>query len=173
MPIGGAGHNQSSGDSTAPRGERREGPRTPSAMPAIVSMLGSLTLVLGLFLGLVWLMRRGMPKGTRLVSNEVVEVLGRAPLAARQQMHVIRFGNRILLVAVSPTGAETLAEINEPAEVDRLAGICQQAHTHSATNAFKQIFRQFAERPDRAAKLGRTAAASQTSADAGTEGDDA
>ena len=96
-------------------------------------MFGSLAVVLGLFLGLVWFLRRGLPKAARLLSSDVVEVLGRSPLAGRQQMHVIRFGNRLLLVAVSPSGAETLAEISDPAEVDRLAGICQQTQTASAT----------------------------------------
>jgi flagellar biogenesis protein FliO len=86
-----------------------------------------------------------MPRGSRIVPSEVVEVLGRAPLAGRQQMHVVRFGNKVLLIAVTPAGAETLSEITEPAEVDRLSGICQQIHAHSATNAFRQVFRQFAE----------------------------
>ncbi len=60
-------------------------------------------------------------------------------------MHVVRFGNKLLLVSISPAGAETLSEIVDPAEVDRLAGICQQADAHSATNAFRHIFRQFGE----------------------------
>lgn len=120
-------------------------PPTPSTGPALLSMLGSLAIVLALFFGLVWLLCRGMPKGTRLVPSEVVEVLGRAALAGRQQMHVVRFGNKLLLIAVTPTGAETLSEITESVEVDRLAGICQQSHAHSATSAFRQVFRQFAD----------------------------
>jgi flagellar biogenesis protein FliO len=108
-------------------------------------MFGSLAIVLALFFGLVWLLRRGMPKATRVVPSEVVEVLGRAALAGRQQMQVVRFGNKVLLISVTPAGAETLSEITEPAEVDRLSGICQQVYAHSATNAFRQVFRQFAE----------------------------
>jgi flagellar biogenesis protein FliO len=108
-------------------------------------MFGSLAVVIGLFLGLVWLLRRGSPKAAKLLSGEVVEVLGRSPLAGRQHMHVIRFGNRLLLVAVSPDGAETLAEVSDPAEVDRLAGLCQQTQPNSATHAFRQVFGQLAE----------------------------
>jgi flagellar biogenesis protein FliO len=133
------------GDKTTAHAGRREPPPTPSSGPALFSMLGSLAIVLGLFFGLIWLMRRGMPKGTRLLSSEVVEVLGRAPLAARQQMHVVRFGNKLLLISLAPGGAETLSEITEPAEVDRLSGICQQTHANSATNAFRQVIRQFGE----------------------------
>jgi flagellar biogenesis protein FliO len=144
MPIIMPRENAAADKSAAP-GARKEMPATPSSAPALLSMLGSLAIVLGLFFGLIWLMRRGMPKGTRLVSSEVVEVLGRASLGGRQQMHVVRFGNKLLLVSLSPGGAETLSEITEPAEVDRLAGICQQSHSNSATNAFRQVFRQFGD----------------------------
>ena len=41
-------------------------------------------------------------------------------------------------------GVETLTEITEPEEVDRLAGICRQAHPDSTTAAFRQVFQQFA-----------------------------
>jgi flagellar biogenesis protein FliO len=145
MPLGGSARDAERGDKGAALAGRHEMPATPSPGPALFSMLGSLAIVLGLFFGLVWLLRRGMPKGTRLLSSEVVEVLGRAPLAGRQQMHVVRFGNKLLLVSLSPGGAETLSEIIEPAEVDRLSGICQQSHANSATNAFRQVFRQFGE----------------------------
>lgn len=124
---------------------RHEIPPTPSSAPALISMLGSLVFVLALFFGLIWLLRRGMPKGTRVLPAEVIEVLGRAPLAGRQQMHVVRFGSKLLLVSLTPGGAETLSEITDAAEVDRLAGICQQSQSNSATNAFRQVFRQFAE----------------------------
>jgi flagellar biogenesis protein FliO len=77
---------------------------------------------------------------------EVFEVLGRAPLAARQQVHLLRCGRKLLLVSVTQAGTETLAEVTEPEEVDRLAGLCRQAHTQSATAAFRQVFGQWAPR---------------------------
>ena len=133
-------------------------------------MFGSLAVVIGLFLGLVWLLRRGAPKSAKLLSGEVVEVLGRSPLAGRQHMHVIRFGNRLLLVAVSPDGAETLAEVSDPAEVDRLAGLCQQTQPNSATNAFRQVFGQLAEmrRPRQIEGAAADAAASSGSREPAT-----
>jgi flagellar biogenesis protein FliO len=155
-------------DKGAPHAGRRELPPTPSSGPALLSMLGSLVFVLAIFFGLIWLLRRGMPKGTRVVPSEVIEVLGRAPLVGRQQMHVVRFGNKLLLVSLSPGGAETLSEITEPAEVDRLAGICQQSQSNSATNAFRHVFRQFGEDRSffRGKKAGSTVAARRsTSAD--------
>ena len=121
------------------------GPRT---LGAIVTVAASLAVVLGLFWGCAWLMRRGMPSTARRLPTEVVDVLGRAPLAGRQQMHVVRFGNKMLLVCASPSGVDTLGEITDPAEIDRLAGMCEQSQPNSATTAFKQIFGQItATRP--------------------------
>jgi flagellar biogenesis protein FliO len=170
MPMGAAGRETVGSDKTSPHTGRFDLPAAPSAAPAIVSMLGSLAIVLGLFFGLVWFMRRGLPKGSRIVPSEVVEVVGRAPLAARQQMHVVRFGPKLVLVSVSAGGAEALAEITDAAEVDRLAGICQQAQPNSATNAFRQVFRQFAG--DRSAGESRSATGKKTVVPMGTEDDD-
>lgn len=144
---------------------RRELPPTPSGGPALLSMLGSLVFVLAIFFGLIWLLRRGLPKGARVVPSEVIEVLGRAPLVGRQQMHVVRFGSKLLLVSVSPGGAETLSEITDSSEVDRLAGICQQTQSNSATNAFRHVFRQFGEDRSffRGKRAGSTVAARRSS----------
>ncbi len=117
-------------------------------LPALGPMVSGLAIVLGLFLAVAWALRRTAPKGTTLLPGEVVEVLGRAPLAGRQQMHLLRCGNKLLLVSVTPAGAETLTEVTEPVEVDRLAGLCRQAHPQSATTAFRQIFQQFGARSE-------------------------
>jgi flagellar biogenesis protein FliO len=143
MPIGPAGRE--SDDPASAHGGHHDAPAATSSVPAVLSMFGSLAVVIGLFLGLVWLLRRGSPKAARLLSSDVVELLGRSPLAGRQQMNVIRFGNRLLLVAVSPDGAKTLAEVTDPLEVDRLAGLCQQTQTNSATQVFRQVFGQLAD----------------------------
>ncbi len=105
-------------------------------------MLGSLAIVLGLFVMTIKLLRRGMPGVKQRLGRDVVEVLGQTPLAPRQTLQVIRFGNKILLVAMSPDGCDTLTEITDPLEVDRLAGMCQQAQAGSSTKTFGEMFRQ-------------------------------
>lgn len=113
----------------------------------LVTVAASLGIVLGLFLLVVWVMRRGMPKNVPILPREALEVLGRAPLVGRQQVHLVRCGNKILLLSVSPGGAETLSEITDPIEVDRLAGICQQANPNSVSSSFRQIFQRFEKKP--------------------------
>ena len=137
MPINSAVREDTGADRSAPDVPWWWEPPGHAGSP--LNVLGSLAIVLGLFFALVWFMRRGLPKGSRVLPSEVVEVLGRAPLAARQQMHLVRFGHKLLLVSVTA----------EPAEVDRLAGICQQAQPNSATHAFRQVFRQFGDRSGR------------------------
>jgi flagellar biogenesis protein FliO len=114
-----------------------------SGWSTLFSALGSLAVVLGLFLAVVWFLRRTSPKMMAALPGEVFEVLGRSPLAARQQAQLVRCGNKLLLLSVTAGGAETLTEITDPAEVERLLGLCQQARPNSATASFRNLFSQF------------------------------
>lgn len=106
---------------------------------SLITMGGSLCVVLTLFFGLAWLTRRGLPKGTGKLPGEVVEVLGKAPLVKGQELQLIRVGQRLVLICVTAHGAETLTEIVERTEVDRLAAICRSNNPSSMTAAFNQV----------------------------------
>jgi flagellar biogenesis protein FliO len=120
--------------------------KRPSSMPSMATVLGGLATVLGVFLIVAWLMRRTAPQRFTRLPNEAFEVLGRAPLLGRQNVHLLRCGSKLLLVSITPAGTETLTEITDPQEVDRLAGLCHQAGPGSSTAAFRQIFEQLAPR---------------------------
>jgi flagellar biogenesis protein FliO len=123
-------------------GEAKPGART-GEVPSFLTGAASLGIVLGLFLLVVWVVRRGMPKNAALLPSEALEILGRAPLIGKQQVHLVRCGNKVLLLHASPTGVETLTEITDPDEVDRLAGICLQSGSAGVTASFRQAFGQF------------------------------
>ncbi len=123
-------------------------PGKSSPLSAMITVGGSLAVVLGLFFIVAWAMRKAAPRGSLVLPKEVFEILGRAPLGARQQVQLLRCGNKLLLVSITPGGTETLTEVTDPLEVDRIAGICQQAHPKSATTAFRQVFQQLAPRPE-------------------------
>ena len=108
------------------------------------TMLTGLAMVVGLFLLCAWALRRGVRSSSAVLPGEVVSVLGRVPLAARQFAQLLRVGNKLVLVSITPSGAETLAEVTDPSEVDRLLGICQQHDPKSTTREFEQVFRQLA-----------------------------
>ena len=151
----------------APAGEKSSLPLRPPGpsshtkrdrslgLPSVVTVAGSLAVVLGIFFLVARVMRRAAPPGSVALPGEVFEVLGRAPMASRQQVHLLRCGSKLVLVSVTPAGAETLTEITDPIEVDRLAGLCQQARPNSATAAFRQVFGQFsAAQPAETSEVG-------------------
>jgi flagellar protein FliO/FliZ len=111
-------------------------------------VIGSLAIVLGLFVVLVWCSKRFAPAGAAPLPKEVLELLGRAPLSGRQSMQLVRIGNKLLLVAVSSTGAETLAEITDPLEVEHLAGLCRRGKGESATASFRNVLNQLSGETD-------------------------
>ncbi len=125
--------------------------RTPATGWGAVSSVGaSLGLVLGAFLCVAWLSKRYLPKTAGPLPKEVVEQLGWAPLAGRQQMQLLRLGNKLLLIAVTPGGkAEPLGEVTDQAEVERLSAICRRAKPESATHAFRQVMNELERQPAR------------------------
>ena len=56
----------------------------------IATTVGALGIALGAFLLLAWMVRRSVPAAMRPLPSDVVEVLGRAPLIGRQQLHMLR-----------------------------------------------------------------------------------
>lgn len=114
----------------------------------------ALAVVLGMFLLCAALVRRGAKKSNARLPEDVVSVLGRVPLAARQFAELVRVGNKLVLVSVTPHGAEPLTEIIDPAEIDRLVGLCRQGTKGSSTEEFDQIFRRLADEPAPSAFLG-------------------
>jgi flagellar biogenesis protein FliO len=121
----------------------RPGPgKNGDGLPSTTTVIGSLLLVIGVFCALVWVLRKASPQGAQLLPAEAFEVLGRAHLGNRQHAHLLRCGNKLLLVSVSASGVEPLAEITDAAEVDRLTALCRQSRPNVAATAFRQVFRQ-------------------------------
>ena len=107
---------------------------------SISTVLGGLAIVVGAFLLVAWVLRRGMPHAASRLPGDVVEVLGHASITSKQSVHLIRLGNKLLLVALTPGGAEPLGEIGDPDEVTRIIGLCQSQTKGSTSAAFRQVF---------------------------------
>jgi len=122
---------------------------------SLTTVGASLVLVTGLFLLVAWVLRRATPGQAPSLPKGVVEVLGRTPLAGRQQLHLLRCGNKLLLISVMPGGVEPLAEITEPAEVDRICGLCQANQPDSATAVFRNVLHQLSREPATGKRRGR------------------
>jgi len=114
---------------------------------AVGTVAGSLGIVLGLLLVVVWCSRRLTPAGAATLPKEVVELLGRSSLSGRQQVQLLRLGNKLVLVALSPSGAETLTEVTDAAEVEHLLALCWRERSGSSTAGFRQVLSQLASEP--------------------------
>lgn len=127
----------------APPSERLKDEKTKGTagtLQMLVSIISSLLLVVGLFLGVAWCYRKTL--GTTLAGGlpkQVVNVLGRTSISARQQMVLVRFGSKLLLVSVIQGEARTLGEITDPLEVDQLLGLCESGQPGSISQSFKSL----------------------------------
>ncbi len=87
-------------------------------------MLGSLGIVVAGYLVLVWLFRLAGPKGNGRLPATVFELVGSARLNSRQSLQLVRIGGRLLMLIVSPEGAQPVGEISHPGEVESLVAQC-------------------------------------------------
>ncbi|MCA9160687.1 MAG: flagellar biosynthetic protein FliO [Planctomycetales bacterium] len=113
---------------------------TAGTLQMLVSIVSSLLLVVGLFLGVAWCYRKTL--GTTLAGGlpkQVVHVIGRTSISARQQMVLVRFGSKLLLVSVIQGEARTLGEITDPLEVDQMLGLCESGQPGSISQSFKSL----------------------------------
>ncbi len=120
---------------------------TPGSQ-SLVTILGGLGVVLGLFFVTVWLFRGNTSKGTHTLPSEVLEPLGRTAVVKGKQLQLLRFGSKLVLVSVSPNGIDAISEITDPVEVDRIAGLCLRSGHLSSTQAFRNVLDSFAGRSD-------------------------
>ena len=116
---------------------------------SLYTMGTGLAIVVGAFLLFTWVLRRGGRGrvGRGMLPADAVSVLGRVSLTSKQVAQLLRVGNKLVLVALTPGGAETLTEVTDPVEVDRLMGLCQQNDRHSTTQAFEQVFQNLSREP--------------------------
>jgi flagellar biogenesis protein FliO len=124
------------------------------ATTSTFTVISSLAIVVGIFLLLAWLTRRAAPNSSQALPSDVVQVLGRAPLAARNMMHLVRIGNKLILVSLTNQGAATLTEITDPQEVERLSARCERARPGSISATFRNVLHQFGEERTSASYLG-------------------
>ena len=124
----------------------------PFNMPKMESLTtagAGLAIVVGMFLLCAYLFRRGGPKPTSPLPKDAAAVLGRMPLAGNHFAHLVKLGNKLVLVSVSPDSVTTLAEVEEPTEVQRLLSLCMRSDAHSTTAEFQQVLAQLAKEPAR------------------------
>jgi flagellar biosynthetic protein FliO len=104
-PVGGAGGGSPAGG---------------NALWDWVRTILALALVVALIFAARWALRRwgGAAKSPR--RSDVVEVLARESLSGRQQLYLVRLGERLLLLGGGGDRLATLAEVTDREEIDAL-----------------------------------------------------
>ena len=74
-------------------------------------------------------------------------MLGKVPLGGKQFAHLMHVGNKLALISITPAGAETLVEIDDPQEVQRLLALCVQNNSGSSSAEFNDVLRRLAKEP--------------------------
>lgn len=131
-----------------PPGESAEGSWSDDWFgSSFVTVSVALGVVLALVFAGAWLLRQNLPPGPAALPAEAVAPLGQAAFTGRQSLYLLRFGPKLVLVAASPDSATTLSEVSDPAEVDRLAALCEQETDASITATFRDVLNRMESEP--------------------------
>lgn len=131
----GASDPNAAGVTPSPSGRETGG---VSSTP-LITVATSLGIVLSLFGGLVWVSRKYGGKGSGgTLPADLVEPLGTLQLDPRTQVRVIRLNRRLVVLAQTSAGLQTISEVTDPEEVEdwlaRIGGTAKadfQATLHS------------------------------------------
>ncbi|HBS29552.1 MAG TPA: hypothetical protein DEB06_08910, partial [Phycisphaerales bacterium] len=121
----------------------------------VVALGAVVTLILALRWGVQRAARRTSGLAAQLgaggrAPSGVLEVLGRFPVARGQTLVLLRMDRRVLLLAQTPAGMSTLAEVADPEDVASLITKTRDEEGASAAAAFNAILRGLERDPDSA-----------------------
>lgn len=115
----------SSGQSYARKGQE---PRS-SASSGLLGSFFALGIVLAVFLGFTFLVRRAFPSMVRRrMPREIFEVIASSEVQPKQTWMLMRFGNKLLLVCQQPGETRLISEITDQLEVQRIVALCEKPH---------------------------------------------
>jgi flagellar biogenesis protein FliO len=121
-----------------------------SGWKSLFSAASGLLLVIAIFVGFAFLTRRAWQPSSGSLPKQVFEVLGRSSYAPRQQVVLMRFGNKVLLVNHELGNVQTLSEIDAEEEVERIVAACEQNSSSSLSANFSNVLSQVIHgNPDR------------------------
>ena len=113
--------------------QRTDAGSTSAAGQTIWSAVLGLVIAGVVVVGLARMLRKRLPASLAPLPREACEVLGRRRLDARTQLTLVRLDSRVLVLGLGPDGVRTLAELDDPTEIDRLTGLCRLSQPSGPT----------------------------------------
>jgi flagellar protein FliO/FliZ len=91
-------------------------PSFPDTGPSLLRVLGAFSLVLGLFLAGVWLVRNGRLANFGRGRGARLRVVESRSLGARQALYVVAYGQEQFLIGSTPAGINLVSHLSSPAD---------------------------------------------------------
>ncbi len=121
----------------------------PNNSQLAITVVASLAGVIGLFLLVAWGTKKALPGGTGRLPTEVLEPLGRLPVTSKTELQLLRLGSKLVLVSSNGGSMDTVCEVTDPLEVERLLALCRKQKPNSSTVAFRETLSQVSAEPVR------------------------
>mgnify|MGYP001156748189 CR=1 FL=1 len=128
-------------ESTQSRQTASQNNYIPGFNESMVRMFGSLAVVLSLFLGFVWVVKKKQGRSRQPLNQNMLTVIGQTHLTKDHTLHVVKLGERLLLVSAGESKVTCLTELTDPVEIEQLL-----AHSPNKTTdrpSFKKLFAQY------------------------------
>lgn len=109
------------------------GPGATETATSAVHLWWPLVLVLVVIAGLVFAARRWLPRSHRF-GGGVITVLARHYLSPKQSLCLVRLGQRVLLVGITPDRISPVAEISDAAEASAVISAVERGRPGSFTS---------------------------------------
>lgn len=110
-----------------------------STLSVLFSMLGSLLLVLGVFFGIVFCLKKILPREKNSLPPELIGCVGQFMLTPKNRLYLVTFGSRLLLLSASPEGLCVLTEVTAPEEVEYFIQCGPKAFTGSSSPLVQEV----------------------------------
>jgi flagellar biogenesis protein FliO len=110
-------------------------PSLPDVAPSVFRVFGALVLVIGIFLGGVWLFRNWQRLALQRGGPPKLNILETRSLGGRQALYVVGYEQGRFLIASSPAGVSLLSHLPDATGEEAAAG-------GSAPSPFQQTLAQ-------------------------------
>lgn len=119
-------------------------PGIPGAW-AVVKMTFWIVVLLALFYGVARLLKRYVPVARNLFGSQTLKVVARTHLSPKQSIILVKVGQRMLVIGMTPGSMSTLSEIRDGEEMDRITRELAAGHESGSAQEFKRTMKEVSE----------------------------
>ena len=106
----------------------------------VVNMFAWLALLILIFFGLVWVLRKVLPSARLAASSSrIVKIMARTQLTAKQAIYVVQVGRSLFVLGVTPESVTNLGRIEDREDIEL---ILEQAGAQEGEGQFRNALAQ-------------------------------